>query len=103
MSNGRISLLVGIPGDGKSAVLEQTASALEDAGGTVLAFRLDRLGAFASTAELGEEKRLSGVLRPSTAMTSRRLERRRRLRSGLRTTPTKSPLSALKTGSHGLV
>jgi len=55
MKNGRLSLLVGTAGDGKSAVLEQTASALEAAGGTVLAFRLDRLGAFATTAELGDE------------------------------------------------
>ncbi|WP_305686242.1 hypothetical protein [Microbacterium sp.] len=55
MNNGSFSLLVGTAGDGKSAVLEQTASALEEAGGTVLAFRLDRLGAFATTAELGDE------------------------------------------------
>lgn len=54
MNNGRFSLLVGTAGDGKSAVLEQAASALEEAGGTVLAFRLDRLGAFATTAELGK-------------------------------------------------
>ena len=55
MNNGRFSLLVGTAGDGKSAVLEQTASALEEAGDTVLAFRLDRLGAFATTSELGDE------------------------------------------------
>ncbi|MGJ9420900.1 hypothetical protein [Aeromicrobium sp. CF3.5] len=55
MNNGRFSLLVGTAGDGKSAVLEQTASALEEAGGTVLAFRLDRLGAFATTAALSDE------------------------------------------------
>lgn len=55
MKNSRLSLLVGTAGDGKSAVLEQAATAVEEAGGTVLAFRLDRLGAFATTADLGDD------------------------------------------------
>lgn len=63
---GRFSLLVGNAGDGKSAVLEQAATALEAAGGTVLAFRLDRRGAFASTVELGRELELG--LSPAAAL-----------------------------------
>ncbi|MDX6292734.1 MAG: hypothetical protein QOH50_1809 [Kribbellaceae bacterium] len=63
---GRFSLVVGTAGDGKSAVLEQTTAALEAAGGTVLAFRLDRLGAFGSTTDLGRQLGLD--MSPTTAL-----------------------------------
>ncbi|WP_326687225.1 hypothetical protein OIE63_08690 [Streptomyces sp. NBC_01795] len=53
--NGQqITLLTGAAGDGKSAVLHQTFAALDEANIPVLAFRLDRLASFATTAELGE-------------------------------------------------
>lgn len=51
-----LSLVLGSAGAGKSAILEQTVQSLEAAGGTVLAFRLDRrLTAFTSTSELGRQ------------------------------------------------
>ncbi|MFC4328864.1 hypothetical protein ACFPC0_13730 [Streptomyces andamanensis] len=49
----QLILVTGAAGSGKSAVLHQTFTALENRGLPVLAFRLDRLGTFASTDELG--------------------------------------------------
>lgn len=51
----RVALVVGSAGGGKSSVLEQAVGALERNGAEVLAFRLDRLDAFASTVELGRQ------------------------------------------------
>jgi len=53
MDKTRLALVVGTGGGGKSSVLYQAASGLESKGAEVLAFRLDRCGAFSSTAELG--------------------------------------------------
>ncbi|MBX9392509.1 hypothetical protein K4749_02570 [Streptomyces sp. TRM72054] len=50
----RLVLLTGTAGGGKSAVLHQTFTALDEAGTPVLAFRLDRLEPFGSTHELGQ-------------------------------------------------
>lgn len=56
LERGALSLVLGNAGDGKSAILGQTVESLEAAGGTVLAFRLDRqLTSFASTDELGRQ------------------------------------------------
>ncbi|TBN57262.1 hypothetical protein EYE40_07535 [Glaciihabitans arcticus] len=59
MSATRLALVVGAGGGGKSSVVYQTASQLESNGAEVLAFRLDRRGAFSSTAELGVQLGLS--------------------------------------------
>ncbi|WP_431775265.1 hypothetical protein [Streptomyces cucumeris] len=50
----RLVLLTGSAGSGKSAVLHQAVTALEEAATPVLAFRLDRLEPFGSTSELGQ-------------------------------------------------
>ncbi|MGW1874332.1 hypothetical protein [Streptomyces sp. NPDC001975] len=50
----RLILLTGTAGDGKSAVLHQAFTALDQAATPVLAFRLDRLEPFGSTHELGQ-------------------------------------------------
>ncbi|MET9778294.1 ATP-binding protein [Streptomyces sp. NPDC006367] len=50
----RLVLLTGTAGGGKSAVLHQTFTALDEAAIPVLAFRLDRLEPFGSTHELGQ-------------------------------------------------
>ncbi len=50
----RLTLLTGTAGGGKSAVLHQTFTALDEAAIPVLAFRLDRLEPFGSTHELGQ-------------------------------------------------
>lgn len=50
----RLVLLTGTAGGGKSAVLHQIFTALDEAGTPVLAFRLDRLEPFGSTHELGQ-------------------------------------------------
>lgn len=56
LASGSLTLILGNAGDGKSAILEQTVESLEAAGGTVLAFRLDRrLTGFTSTDELGRQ------------------------------------------------
>lgn len=56
LESGALSLILGNAGEGKSAILEQTVGSLEAAGGTVLAFRLDRrLTGFASTEQLGRQ------------------------------------------------
>lgn len=47
-----VALIVGSAGSGKSAVLQQAVESIERTA-TVLAFRLDRYGAFTSTDELG--------------------------------------------------
>ncbi|WP_329361974.1 hypothetical protein OG896_02585 [Streptomyces sp. NBC_00669] len=49
----QLVLLIGAAGGGKSAVLHQVFTALDDAATPVLAFRLDRLGPFDSTHALG--------------------------------------------------
>lgn len=59
MSTTRLALVVGAGGGGKSSVVYQAASGLESQGAEVLAFRLDRRGAFSSTAELGMQLGLS--------------------------------------------
>ncbi len=53
LDSSRVVLLVGSAGSGKSAVLHQAVETLER-DSTVLAFRLDRYGAFTSTEELGK-------------------------------------------------
>ncbi|MFG3019991.1 hypothetical protein ACGFZQ_15825 [Streptomyces sp. NPDC048254] len=50
----RLILLTGTAGDGKSAVLHQAFTVLDQAATPVLAFRLDRLDPFGSTHELGQ-------------------------------------------------
>ncbi|MGW0947906.1 hypothetical protein ACWD4O_35880 [Streptomyces sp. NPDC002623] len=50
----RLILLTGTAGGGKSAVLHQAFTALDEAATPVLAFRLDRLEPFGSTHELGQ-------------------------------------------------
>lgn len=52
---GRIGLVAGTAGGGKSSVLEQTVASLGSAGAEVLALRLDRLDPFASTADIGRQ------------------------------------------------
>lgn len=59
MNTTRLALVVGAGGGGKSSVVYQAASHLESHGAEVLAFRLDRRGAFSSTAELGVQLGLS--------------------------------------------
>lgn len=59
MATTCIALVVGASGGGKSSVLYQAARELEAQGAEVLAFRLDRRGAFGSTAELGIQLGLS--------------------------------------------
>lgn len=51
----RTSFVAGSAGGGKSSVLEQSVELLEAAGAEVLAIRLDRLDAFASTIDLGRQ------------------------------------------------
>ncbi|MFC8304843.1 hypothetical protein ACFUCV_14300 [Specibacter sp. NPDC057265] len=51
----RIGFVAGTAGGGKSSVLEQSVEALEATGAEVLAIRLDRLGSFASTTDLGRQ------------------------------------------------
>lgn len=55
MSRTRLALVVGTGGGGKSSVVYQAARGLEAKGAEVLAFRLDRRGAFSSTAEFGAQ------------------------------------------------
>ncbi|WP_225997229.1 hypothetical protein [Myceligenerans pegani] len=51
----RLGLVVGTAGSGKSSVLEQSVTTLTSGSAEVLGFRLDRLGPFASTVELGRQ------------------------------------------------
>lgn len=59
MTTTRLALVVGAGGGGKSFVLYQAAREFEAQGAEVLAFRLDRLGTFGSTIELGKDLGLS--------------------------------------------
>lgn len=59
MVTTRLALVVGAGGGGKSSVLYQAARDLEAQDAEVLAFRLDRRGAFGSTVELGTQLGLS--------------------------------------------
>lgn len=59
MATTRLALVAGVGGGGKSAVVWQAVQDLQAQGAEVLAFRLDRLGAFGSTAELGALRGLS--------------------------------------------
>jgi hypothetical protein len=59
MSTTRLALVVGAGGGGKSSVLYQAAREFEAQDAEVLAFRLDRRGAFGSTIELGIQLGLS--------------------------------------------
>ncbi|MEI4748074.1 hypothetical protein [Rhodococcus erythropolis] len=59
MTTTRLALVVGAGGGGKSAVLYQAAREFEGQDAEVLAFRLDRRGAFGSTMELGTQLGLS--------------------------------------------
>lgn len=53
LNPGKIGLITGTAGAGKSSVLEQAVASLEAAGAEVLVMRLDRFDHFASAAELG--------------------------------------------------
>lgn len=55
MADSRLGLITGTAGGGKSSVLFQTATSLQNADTAVLALRLDRLQPFASTAEIGRQ------------------------------------------------
>ncbi|MFB2585845.1 hypothetical protein [Herbiconiux liukaitaii] len=55
MNSTRVALVVGAGGGGKSSVLYQAADSFESDGAEILAFRLDRRGAFNSTVELGAQ------------------------------------------------
>jgi hypothetical protein len=55
MHETRLATVVGAAGSGKSSVTHDAVSLLEQQGADVLAFRLDRLGTFHSTAELGKQ------------------------------------------------
>lgn len=59
MTTTRLALVVGAGGGGKSSVLYQAAREFETRDAEVLAFRLDRRGAFSSTLELGTQLGLS--------------------------------------------
>jgi len=59
MATTRLALVVGAGGGGKSSVLYQAAREFEARNAEVLAFRLDRRGAFSSTIELGSQLGLS--------------------------------------------
>lgn len=59
MNTTRMALVVGTGGGGKSSVVHQAVKDLEAQGAEVLAFRLDRLGGFSSTSELGTQLGLS--------------------------------------------
>lgn len=59
MTTTRLALVVGAGGGGKSSVLYQAARELEAQDAEVLAFRLDRRGAFGSIVELGVQLGLS--------------------------------------------
>lgn len=59
MVTTRIALVIGAGGGGKSSVLYQAARHFEAQDAEVLAFRLDRRGAFGSTIELGAQLGLS--------------------------------------------
>ncbi|MCA9340738.1 MAG: ATP-binding protein, partial [Candidatus Saccharibacteria bacterium] len=67
LKTNRLGLIVGTAGGGKSAVLEQAVSSIQKAGGEVLAFRLDRLEPFTSTASLGRQ--LGVDTSPAVALT----------------------------------
>ncbi|PXY23466.1 hypothetical protein BAY59_27745 [Prauserella coralliicola] len=62
----RLGLIVGTAGGGKSSTLEQAVETLEVSDAEVLAFRLDRLGSFGSTSELG--RRLGLDTSPAAAL-----------------------------------
>ena len=51
----RLGLIVGSAGGGKSSVLFQTVTALQESGAAVLALRLDRLEPFASSVDVGRQ------------------------------------------------
>ncbi|SLE54749.1 Uncharacterised protein [Mycobacteroides abscessus subsp. bolletii] len=55
LDSHRTSFVAGSAGGGKSSVLQQAVELLEATGAEVLAIRLDRLDAFASTTELGRK------------------------------------------------
>lgn len=55
LDSGRIGLVAGTAGGGKSSVLEQAVTLLESTGAEVLALRLDRFEHFASTVDLGHQ------------------------------------------------
>ena len=55
LNPGKIGLITGTAGAGKSSVLEQAVASLEAAGAEVLVMRLDRFDHFASAAELGSQ------------------------------------------------
>lgn len=62
----QLVLLTGAAGGGKSAVLHQAFTALDERATPVLAFRLDRLEPFASTHELGQ--RIGLTMSPVSAL-----------------------------------
>ncbi|MFF9803133.1 hypothetical protein ACF1G3_37800, partial [Streptomyces rochei] len=66
--SGRLFLLTGAAGGGKSATLHQFFKSIDAKEIPLLAFRLDRLDAFSSTTELGEQIGLT--VSPVTALAS---------------------------------
>jgi hypothetical protein len=62
----RVLFMIGTAGGGKSAVLRQAVETVESKGWAVLATRLDRLGQFASTLDLGQN--LGLTVSPVTAL-----------------------------------
>lgn len=70
LSVNRLGLIVGTAGGGKSAVLEQVVSTLEKTGTPVLAFRLDRLDAFTTTANLGQQLGINSSPAAALGLTS---------------------------------
>lgn len=62
----RVLFLIGTAGGGKSAVLREAVGTVESNGWPVLAVRLDRLGSFASTLDLGQK--LGLAVSPVTAL-----------------------------------
>lgn len=55
LETNRLGLILGTAGGGKSSVLEQAVASLRESGAEVLALRLDRVGPFASTIDLGRQ------------------------------------------------
>jgi hypothetical protein len=55
LADNNLGLVLGVAGGGKSSVMEHVVASLKESGATVLAFRLDRVELFSSTADLGRQ------------------------------------------------
>jgi hypothetical protein len=64
----RVLFVLGDAGSGKSAVVHQTVQEAASARWPILAFRLDRLGAYTSTAELGRQIGIGATISPVSAL-----------------------------------